>query len=231
MSEQGDYGYLESSQQLVRPANRQWSQHELLAAAEAAKLRMTGWPIGVVLQKSSGMAPIVTEEGIEARMGRYRSGAHEDYWALQREGSYYVSRLLEEDFASPRFTSSEGHPARSIWFDLRIVRVAEVILHSATLYRALDVSPDEPYLLMVNHGGLNDREFYTSTVGRFVTRGRRCRVPEANWVREVTQDLVSTNLKGLVTDVVSGLFVLFDFAEIGQEIVDEVVDQFLSRRV
>ena len=77
----------------------------------------------------------------------------------------------------------------------------------------------------------SDREFYKSTASRPVIRGRFCRSPEASWTREVTQDLVMSNLKSLVGEVASDLFVLFDFAEVSPAVVDELVDGFLGRKV
>lgn len=50
-------------------------------------------------------------------------------------------------------------------------------------------------------------------------------------MREVTQDYVTSNLKSLVGEVASGLFVLFDFARVSQEVVDGIVDEFLHSRV
>ena len=146
-------GFIESGQRLARPMEREWSQRELVTAAERAELRNTGWPIGLVIHRH-GLSPVPTPEGIEARLERYGSGRTEDFWSLRKDGSYYVSRLFEEDFESLPFTSSAGHPELAIWFDIRILRVAEVILHSATLYRELGVPPDEPYILAVNHRGL-----------------------------------------------------------------------------
>ncbi|MFQ5860602.1 MAG: hypothetical protein ACE5IG_03520 [Dehalococcoidia bacterium] len=230
MTQAQDAGYIESGQRLVQPGGRGWSQHELLAAAQRAELRNTGWPIGLVLQRS-GLTPVPTPDGIEARLGRYGSGQTEDFWFLRKDGSYYVSRLFEEDFEGPSFSSSEGHPERSVWFDIRIWRIAEVILHSAMLYRELGIPPDEPYALTVNHQGLEGREFYVSTARRFVRRGRICRSTAATWMQELTQDYVASNLKGLVGGVAGGLFVLFDFAQVDQAVVDEIVDDFLRSRV
>jgi hypothetical protein len=230
MTQTRDVGYIESGQRLIQPRKRGWNQHELLAAAQRAELRNTGWPIGLVLQRP-GLAPVPTLDGIEARLSRYGSGQTEDFWYFRKDGSYYVSRLFEEDFATPQFTSSEGHPERCIWFDIRIWRIAEVFLHSAMLYRELGIPPEEPYALAVNHRGLEAREFYVSTSLRFVSRGMICRSPIATWMSEVTQDYVTSNLKSLVGEVTSSLFVLFDFARVSQEVVDGIVDEFLHSRV
>ena len=230
MTQARGIGYIESGQRLIRPRELEWNQHELLAAAQRAELRNTGWPIGLVLQRP-GFAPVPTPDGIEARLGRHGSGRAEDFWYLCTDGSYYVSRLFEEDLETPAFGSSEGHPERSVWFDIRIWRIAEVFLHSATLYRELGIPPEELYALAVNHRGLEAREFYVSTARRFVSRGRICWSPAATWTREVTQDYVTSNLKSLVGEAANGLFVLFDFAQVSQEVVDSIVDEFLNSRV
>jgi hypothetical protein len=230
MTQARNVGYIESGQRLIQLGKPEWNQHELLAAAQRAELRNTGWPIGLVLQKP-GFAPVPTPDGIEARLGRYGSGRAEDFWYFRTDGSYYVSRLFEEDFETPAFSSSAGHPERSIWFDIRIWRITEVFLHSATLYRELGIPPEEPYALAINHRGLEAREFYVSTPRRVVFPGMICQSPAATWTREVTQDYVTSNLNSLVGEVASGLFVLFDFAQVSQEVVDGIVDEFLHSRV
>lgn len=230
MTQARNAGYVESGQRLVQLGGREWTQQDLLAAAQRAELRNTGWPIGLVLN-TPGLAPVPTPDGIKARLKHYRSEQAEDFWYFRKDGSYYVSRLFEEDFGTPQFTSSAGHPESSIWFDIRIWRIAEILLHSSTLYRELGIPPDEPYILTVSHRGLAGREFYVSTARRFVTRGRICQSSTATWMEEVTQDYVTTNLKDLVSKVAGGLFVLFAFAQVGREVVDEIVDDFLRSRL
>lgn len=112
-----------------------------------------------------------------------------------------------------------------------LVGVAEVILHSASLYQELGIAPDEPYTLAVNHSGLEGREFWVSTPRRSVERGRICHSAAARWTRDVTQDYVESNLKTLTGDVTKDLFVLFDFAEMAPQTVDSLVDEFLGRRL
>ena len=106
-----------------------------------------------------------------------------------------------------------------------------MLLHSATLYRELGIPPEEPYALAINHRGLEAREFYYSTIRWPVGRGRICRSPAVTWTKEVTQDYVTSNLKSLVEEVTRGLFVLFDFTPVSQEVVDGIVDKFLNSRV
>ncbi|MBI4202724.1 MAG: hypothetical protein HY532_06415 [Chloroflexi bacterium] len=230
MTEGQERGLLESGQHLVQLGKRQWRQQNLLAAAERGELRNTGWPIGLVIRKP-GVAPVPTLNGIEARLSSHNSNIPEDFWFFRNDGSYYVSRFFEEDIEATPFASSHGHPQRPLWFDVRIWRIAEVILHSASLYRELGIPPDEPYVLAVNHHGLAGRELYTSNPRRFVSPGRFCQSPATTWTREVTQDYVTANLKTLAGEVSAGLFVLFDFAEVDQRVIDQIVDEFLGHRV
>ena len=230
MTQNGIVGFVESGQRLIESQKREWNPRDLLATAKRAELRNTGWPIGLVLQ-GSGHRPVPTPDGIEARLGRYVSGQTEDYWYFHKDGNYYVSRLFEEDYETLQWTSSEGHPKSSIWFDIRIWRIAEIILHSATIYRELGIPPEESYYLAINHKGLKGRELYVSNPRRHIWRGRICHSATATWIREVTQDYVTSNLKILVGEVSNNLFTLFDFAEISQEVIDSIVNEFLSRKL
>jgi hypothetical protein len=230
LSESQKKGFVESGQRLVNIAGREWNQYDLLSAAERAELRNTGWPIGLVLQKKEN-APIPTPNGIEARIGRRNNGQFEDFWSFRKDGNYYISRLFEEDSREPAFTSSEGHPTRAIWFDIRIWRIAEILLHSAALYRELNIPPNEPYVVSINHHGIEGREFYVSTMKRFVNRGDICHSPSSNWAKEVSQDYVTSNLKNLVIEIANGLFVLFAFTQVKPEIIGNIVDEFLHSRL
>ena len=167
-------------------------------------------------------------DGVEARYQRYDSTLWQDYWRLTTTGSFYVVRAVIEDFEEPGFTSNLGHPEEMIWFDLRVFEIAELILHSVRLYRALEVPPDVSYSLSIRHDGLKDREFYTSTATRHVRRGRISHEDATEWSSELTQDYVSGNLKALVAQVAQSLFVQFDFVDIQEHTIDERVDQFLN---
>jgi hypothetical protein len=138
--------------------------------------------------------------------------------------------LFEENFETSSFTSSGGHPERPLWFDIRIWRIAEIILHSASVYRGLGIPPDEPYALVVTHGGLDDREFYTSNMRRLVRRSRLSSTQEVSWTKEVTQDYVKSNLHSLVRELANELFVVFDFMQVEDSVIDDITNEFLGTR-
>ncbi|MCH8206756.1 MAG: hypothetical protein IH956_07100 [Chloroflexi bacterium] len=224
MSTEAEAGYVDSSQRLLQVGGRKWDQAQLLEAAKRGQLPHTGWPIGVVLEPPD-VRPRPMADGIEATLGQ------EDYWAFKEDSSYYVFRQFEENSQKASFTSSLGHPERPIFFDTRILRIVELLIHSTTLYRSLGIPPDEPYLLSINHGGIRNREFYVNTMDWHVRRGRVCKVPAAEWTREVTQDYAITQLKPLVEEIANGLFVLFDFAKVENSTLSVLVDRFLDARL
>lgn len=222
-------GYLETAQWLESGSQLSWNQRELLDAARRAELRNTGWPVGVVMDtRSEGPNP--TSEGIEVKIGEFETGEY-DYWALKTDGRFYFLRKLEEETHKVQGTSSEGIPERAIWWDIRIWRIAEVLLHSARLYRELGIPADSPYYLTINHGGLADREFYSSSFNYFTRRGKFSREPTSSWEKKVTSDIVIGGLNDLTFDVANRLFVLFDFAEVRRDTVAQIVDKFLRSKL
>jgi len=222
-----EIGYLESGQWLEKPS-RTFNQKKLLSAAEAAYMHNTGWPIGVVLHRT-GLAPVPTAEGIEARIGDFKQGRY-DYWALTKEGRFYFLRKFEED--TEQLTGiSPPPPKRAIWWDVRLWRITEIFCYSAALYKALGVHPDAPFGLVINHKGLAGRALYTSNPARYSTSGEKiCSSSESSWEKTLTQELIVGGLKELVFEVMYQLLVLFDFAEISRETVSQVVDDFLKSR-
>ena len=227
------YAYVEAAQRLLRPPSKGWKPAELLDAASKAELGNTAWPIGRVID-SEGSSPVATTDGIEARVWHHEP-VWEDYWSFQNDGSYYVVRRLEEEFGQPNFSTSQGHPTKMFWFDVRLWRIAEILLHGARLYQCLGLPPATPYSLSITHAGLSGREFWASqmdsALGEALCRGRIAQTDRATWQRELTQDYVVTNLKELVADVAEGLFVLFNFASVPRSTTDQVVETFLRRRV
>src|SRR5437762_11753449 len=96
-----------------------------------------GWPIGIVLQDLEDR-PKPTNEGILAKVLSSPGllGPSFDYWTLSRGGDFYTIMSLFEDERDPE------HPGKIIYFDTRISRTTEALLHSANLYKLLGLDPD-----------------------------------------------------------------------------------------
>jgi hypothetical protein len=90
-----------------------WNQSQLVAAAQKAVARKTGWPIGMVMNKPE-FAPKPTAFGIRAAI---ETGDRFDYWSLKKDGGFYFLRILDEDTDLDRRRRGEK---KWIYFDTRI---------------------------------------------------------------------------------------------------------------
>ena len=112
-------GFMEVQFSLLSPLVPH-SPQELLTAVRSAEIKAFGWPIGIVLDKPE-YKPKPTSDGIVADVRIDEGGIvgpSFDYWALRRNGSFYLMQSLFED---QRATGA-------IFFDTRITRVTEVVL-------------------------------------------------------------------------------------------------------
>jgi len=204
-------GYIEISRQLLGTA-RQWRPRELRDAARAAESFWT------VVWK-----PQVVPGGIEDKDAP--SGA---YWFLSTDGSFYFLRLFQEDIQASRFMSRGRHPNQALWYDTCIWRIAEAMLHSAGLYRALRVGPEQPFVLSVKHHGLKGRELFwaDSAHDSWITRGRVSSSKQHSWYKTLTQDQVTATKRELVREVATDILELFEFAELSEWAFDTVLNKF-----
>ena len=201
-------GYIESAYMLVRQQGFEWSLQDLRRAATSEKWI---WPNEVTPKQS----------GIEVRIEQIGSFLLPEYWYLDKRGSCFSSRLLQEDHEFPGF-SSKGHPKKMLWADLAVYRIGLELFRSAALYRVLDVPPDEPYLFSIEHGGIKGRAIYAYSASTpFTAHPYPAMSTEYSklWRREVTQDLVRSQLVELTHEIASSLFELFGFTQVSKGLV------------
>lgn len=199
-------GYIEISRQLVG-TDAHWRRRELRTAANAAESLWT-----VVWD------PKVTSDGIDDRDAE--SGA---YWFLSEDGSFYFLRLFQEDVQA-----KAGDQDQVFWFDTSIWRIAEALLHSAALYRALRVEADQPFVISVKHHGLEGRELSCadSAHADLIVRGRVSPAEPRGWSKTLTQDQIRVAKRELVREVADNIFELFEFEGLSAGAFDTVLNKF-----
>jgi hypothetical protein len=103
-------------------------QRALLKAATDAEIHTFGWPIGVVLERDDGR-PRPTNDGLVAEVEHsgFSDCVQFDYWAMRRNGDFYLLQNLFEDSRKPD----------ALFFNTRMVRVAEALLHCRNLFNGL----------------------------------------------------------------------------------------------
>ncbi|HBN95718.1 MAG TPA: hypothetical protein DDZ66_05415 [Firmicutes bacterium] len=116
----------------------------LLSAMTKAQILTFGWSIGVAFDsRTSEWAPSPSSEGVAAEISSSGFGGSYDYWALKRDGDFFLPCGLFED------TQRENRR----FIDTRINRVTEALLFCVWLYNELGVSTDVVVNMAVGHGG------------------------------------------------------------------------------
>ena len=204
----------------------QKSQQELLSAAQQAQVRQTGWPLGIVLE-SEESRPRPTNDGIMAQVGReFPERRRFDYWALTKSGDFFTLRSLSED------VFDEKRQQWAIWWDFRIIRATEVLLHCSNLYKLLGVEPNAHIQMRVRYGGLRERSLAAREHFSPRQRGRNLYEDEVP-VTPITFRLgsIESEIVTLVKRLCEPLFVIFDFAEIADEDYRRLVTDFVEGKL
>jgi cellulose biosynthesis protein BcsQ len=222
-------GFMEASH-FCPDGHLEKNQRDLLSAARQAQVALTGWPIGIVVDGNDQSRPQPTNEGILAIVAAQFPSSpfprHSfDYWTLSKGGDFYTLRSLTED------KLDEDRARKVIYFDVRIVRAMEVILHCANLYKALGTDPNAQVDLRVRYGGLRDRQLTSSSIrwidyhGKNVYDNEVSVAPFRFRLGAIDKEIVS-----LVKKLCAPLFMIFDYTEIPDEVYDQVITDFVKGR-
>ena len=206
------------------------SQPELLSAARQAQVRGIGWPTGFVLENRDESRPRPTNDGIVATVNAdipFSPGHLFAYWTLTKSGDFYTLMSLSEDHRD------EDRAHRTIYFDARIVRAAEALLHCANLYKILGIEPSAHIDMTVRYGGLKGRTLAPASLEMVYHGGG-----ENSYEDEVSIPTITFKLGGMQAEMVElvkklcePLFVIFDYAEISNEDYRKIVTDFVNGKI
>lgn len=209
--------YMEIFATLSEPRVRR-NQGELLHAADGAMIHAFGWPIGVMDRSQGDVRPKPVNDGI---VNMVMDDDSFDYWALRTDGAFYLLKSLFE----------EKRKKDVLFFDTRIVRTAEVVLYLARLWRNLKIPVGALAAISITYMGLQGKTLSAASHNRTLRSGRtavenhresRVMVP----VEALEEDVVKH-----VRELLSPLFVLFDYFEVGENIYSEIVEEFVKGRI
>jgi hypothetical protein len=190
-------------------------QTQLLQAAYESMIHTFGWPIGVMDLAAAHMRPTPIRDGITNTI--IREGESYDFWALRQDGSFYLLKTFFED------TRRENQ----LVLNTRIVRTAEMLLYLSRLYRKLEVPNSATVSFTLRHVGLNGSSLSPSL-----------RRPGGPAKENEIESTIITGLSKLdealtqhVMELLSPLFILFDFLQVDQMTYERIVDAFRKGRV
>ncbi len=219
LQETGKSGFMEVRFSLNHP--KPWkTQQELDAAARTSTISTFGWPIGVYLGNRNEYRPRPRADGIVAEIGADDRGTY-DYWAIRRNGDYYLLKTIFED----------DRDSEKLFFDTRIVRVTEVLLYSARLYSRLEIDPTTVVNIVIRHGGLNGRILGAANTNRMMHERIPCAETEVETEVATQLSRIESELVILVKKLVTPLFTLFDYFELSDQILEEIVNAYVEGRI
>lgn len=201
----------------------QFTHQQLLNAAQHAQIHTFGWPIGIV-PKNPEHGPRPRDNGIYAEIPiKLFDRVSYDYWAIRRNGDYYLLKSLLED---ERFPSD----SKFIYFNTRIERVTEAILHCARLYSSLGIDTMTTVHISIEYMGLKDRMLSTNS-SRIVPPNLWC--SEDHNETSITTQLyiIERDLVSIVKAFVQPLFVLFQFFELPDVVYEHIINDFVEGKV
>jgi hypothetical protein len=195
------------------------SQLDLLNAVRKSEIHTFGWPIGVTLENREEYKPRPYGDGIRAEVAiaeESLSGRQTyDYWAARRNGDFYLLQSLFEDMRGEKL----------VFFNTRIVRVAEALMFASNLYTNLGTPPDANLSVRVSHKGLAGRTLTSAGGNRHVIpRVSRESTSESEVV--VTLGKMRETLVDDVRKIVEPMFMLFEFQEFAESIYTDIVRRF-----
>lgn len=201
------------------------SQIDLLAGMRSSMINTFGWPIGVTIETRDEYRPRPYEDGIRAEVSANNSESmprrSHDYWALRRNGDFFLAQSLFEDQRAENV----------IFFNTRIVRIAETLLFTKNLYTTLGAPPETRLSIRISHAGLENRELSTSNSRRFMPIQRISREDKSQSEIVTILGDIPKNLVDDVKRIAQPMFMLFDFAEIDDSIYEEIVRNFEQGQV
>ncbi len=204
------------------------TQKSLLDAIEKAQIHTFGWPIGAVINNAD-YRPRPKADGIFAEISiknrdmlSYVKNSY-DYWVLRKNGDFYLLKNLFED-------DTGGNKDKSLFFNTRIVRTTEVLLHCARLYANLGVPSHNEVALAIKYEGISNRRL-SSTNNRRISYDPVAIEDQIEIVKQFSLLSIETQLVEKVKQFTAPLFALFDFFELSDSIYEDIVNQYVEGKV
>jgi hypothetical protein len=200
------------------------SQLQLLAAVRESEIHTFGWPLAVTLENRDEYRPRSLPDGIKAEIAIAEKGLSGersyDYWVARTNGDFYTLQSLFEDERSEN----------TLFFNTRIVRIAEAFLFASRYFEKLGADPDSKVSVRIAHYGLAGRTLGSSSMNRHVfPRTTSADVSEAQVVATVSR--LRAEIVENVMQVAAPMFMLFDFAEFADTIYADIVRKYEQGQV
>ena len=212
----GRAGFVEVRHALIG-SKIQFNQKDLLVASDQAQIHTFGWPIGIVPINSRNR-PRPIANGIVLEL--FSTFNTYDYWALRKNGDFYLLASLFEDDGSEK--------DKAIFFDTRIIRTAEILLHCARLYNNLKAPPSAELAIAVKYSGLKNRVLSSSSRDRIMSFYQNREENQIEIEERFKLSSIDIELTNNVKRLTTPLFALFDFFKPADSVYEDIVNKFVN---
>jgi hypothetical protein len=205
----------------IAPATEPRAQRLLVDAVAKSNIDTFGWPIGVVIQRDESR-PRPLLDGVYAKVVWSEKSTY-DFWALSRTGDFYLLKTLSED--------ALGRPD-VLFFNTRVVRVAETVMFLTRLYRDLGAGEQSVVHLAIRHAGLDHRPL--AAVGSRSWGFQRTRTsvePEVITATDFSLREAEAGLADIVRALLAPLFAVYEFFELSDSVYADIVEKFVNGQV
>jgi TIR domain len=192
------------------------SQIELLSAVRSSQIHTFGWPIAALLENHPDYRPRPFGDGIRAEIAVTRERTSYDYWAIRKNGDFYLLQSFYED------TRDSG----ALFFNTRIVRVTEALMFASKLYAILGATPDTKISARFTHRGLGKRILKSASPNRTLSTSPVSHEEISETETVIVLGDIQKTLVEEVQRVCAPMFMLFDFQEFAPAIYEDIVRRF-----
>jgi ppGpp synthetase/RelA/SpoT-type nucleotidyltranferase len=202
------------------------AKKDLKDFAGRSVIRTFGWPIGVFIDSIPEFSPKPDLHGIHAELSikKDTTGDEEkryDYWAINSDGSVYLLKSLFED----------SRKSQRVFFDTRIVRITEVFLYIKNLYKFFNIPSTAAIEIKITHSGLRGRTLGAASPNRMIHSVRKSDIEEVGEVIKTSLEEIELNVAGIVEKVTKKLFEQFDFFELDNAVLVDIVTNFINGKI
>jgi hypothetical protein len=207
---------------------------QFLNLIAASNPNYTGWPIWLDSREFGDRAarPYVFDGAWEALVVSLNTGWSDqvDFMRLDPRGRFYLHRPLQDDISG---SNRAPKPLAELDFGLPIIRTAEAIAVGLSLSKALGCLSQKCLLAFsFRWKGLHGRELtYWAQPSRYISPGRRAYQDEVSVQISVPVDVSLSAVGEFVDQVVQPLYAVFDGFTLGKEIVHDLTNRLIERKL
>jgi hypothetical protein len=227
-----DHGFWEAALIINGQVPRQKTSREFLSQLSATNPQYTGWPVWLNSEGFSDPSsrPYFYKNGWEEFIVSLEGwGAHIDFQRFEPVGRFFLRRSLEDDIGGDR----RPPPLSVLDFGLPIIRVAETIAVGIAFGKAMGCDAETTTLSFLFGWNRLKGRILTSWANRerYISGGRNLYEDEVRSYVEVPLNAPLSRLGEFTKAAVDPLFVVFDGYEIGETVVNDMVDRLTNRKL